>query len=115
MSQTTRATWEALAQRCREATGPDPEIDAAIADAGPAEAVETGFWNYTASLDSIVSLIEKTLPRKAWEVASPYSWSGKNALSAADVGLNREYAKTPALALCAAYCMARAGMEDDAP
>ena len=125
MSETTRTTWEALAARCRKATGPDREIDLALArtidaivmrqrddDTG---ADEYTYWIFTDLIDHIVSLIEKTLPGKAWEVASPYSWSGKNALSAADVGLNREYAKTPALALCAAYCMARAGMEDDAP
>ena len=135
MSETTRATWEALAQRCREATASDILLDGDIEIA--ADQIPAGYtrrdsitWIYpvppfiqlvysakplTTSIDAIVSLIEKTLPGKAWEIASPYSWSGENALSAADVGLNREYATTPALALCAAYCTARAGMEDDAP
>ena len=135
---TTRTTWEALAQRCREATGPDRQLDADIQRMFDGRACfrpgigwkrwwpETSRWGYlepvTGKIDAIVSLIEKTLPGWWWELESFVARSDSIDSKPRAVighydraGETKGEAKTPALALCAAYCMARAGMEDDTP
>jgi hypothetical protein len=115
----TKEEWLALAERCEKATGPDREIDAALHDAvyGGSEARETfRKWGCgviwikprTSSLDAITALIERKLPSvtgiipltsgdEAWlwpKDGSPKGW--------------RCNAATPALALCAAFCRAKA-------
>ena len=137
MSMTTRTTWEALAARCREATASDILLDGDIEIA--ADQIPAGYtrrdsitWIYpvppfiqlvysakplTTSIDAIVSLIEKTLPGSGWSINQRLG--EQEAFAEIETRSYTVSAKgvsyTPALALCAAYCMARAGMEDDAP
>jgi hypothetical protein len=120
------ARWLALASRCEKATGPDDDIDLALAgDLYPHYVnydpetwlIRNGGW--TDSLDAITALIERELPGWAYvldtrnvatwlapyarlfrpgEIASGNPPSGK--------------AATPALSLCAAFCRAMAEKED---
>ena len=140
MSMTTRTTWEALAARCREAITRNILLDGDItllADQIPAGYTrrDSITWIYpvppfiqlvysakplTTSIDAIVSLIEKTLPRTLWQtssrtpmIATPFK-AEATIYPLDSASFIEELAATPALALCAAYCIARAGMEDDA-
>ena len=136
MSMTTRTTWEALAARCREATASDILLDgdiALLADQIPAGYTrrDSITWIYpvppfiqlvysakplTASIDAIVSLIEKTLPGWGIDFAKPCELGtasyGARASTFHGVHLFSGEAATPALALCVAYCIARAEMEN---
>ena len=141
---TAREEWEALAQRCREATGPNREIDLALARTVDAivmrqrddntGADEYTYWKFTGSIDHIVSLIEKTLPGWAWKIGtcsvSDDAWlvpdfncptHGARLLeqfgpvesgSIWDQGIDidRRPPGNVALALCEAYCEARAAI-----
>lgn len=76
-------TWLDLAERCRNATGPDREIDAAIYKA--ARSKDFGYSEkerncpaYTRYLDAIAALIEDKLPgwmaRVQWCGVSAEAW-----------------------------------------
>ena len=133
--------WRDLARRCREATGPDREIDADIyiainipaERAGRIDKLDgyVGWWpknepyvgsvetpKYSFSLDAIVALIEKTMPGYDWRVGKcPIDGADKydaQLYHEDDAKGTDEDASSPALALCAAYCEARAAVEDAA-
>jgi hypothetical protein len=117
-----------LADRCEQATGPDRELDAEIAEASgnmPEDyqrATHYGeprpyFWHkfehegeiiplrYTASLDAAMTLV----PEEAWwSVMRAPCAEGYDAEVASD---DPRHAATPALALCAAALRARAGQQ----
>ena len=120
--------WRDLARRCREAKGADREIDLALAEALYASGVSpvnyapevwlmrNGGW--ADSIDAIVVLIEKTLPGYDWRVgkcpidgADKYDAQLYHEDDAKDTDAD---ASSPALALCTAYCEARAAVEDAA-
>ena len=119
--------WRDLARRCREAPGPDREINLALARSIDAvvmwqkdgcAAQEYTHWHFTGSIDDIVTLIEKTLPGYDWRVgkcpidgADKYDAQLYHEDDAKDTDAD---ASSPALALCAAYCEARAAVEDAA-
>lgn len=122
---TSRDQWKALAARCAEAKGPDREIDWLILQAIGWRRVKEGHpfgWvvydgdqranqilpNLTASLDAIVSLIEKTLPGYDWRVGKTPSQYDAQLYYGVEGDSFDEDAPTPALALCVAYCLARA-------
>lgn len=116
---TKREEWLALAERCEKATGPDREIDFDIDVARHAPKRIRGFQAlapYTASIDAITALIERKLPRWSWSA----SLSETRKFAQADLGrsypTNRRVTtehKTPALALCAAFCRAKAEVSHD--
>ena len=131
----TRTEWLALAERCESAEGPDTELDAAIACAvhgwtqiseeidpygdvpmlidrdggGPMIPCE-----YTASIDAIVGLIEEWLPE--WRVRWQTDGDGvheaflenKGDFGAIDARHTLSFGINAALALCAAFCHAKA-------
>ena len=132
----TRTEWLALAERCEAATGPDTELDAAIACAvhgwtqiseeidpygdvpmlidrdggGPMIPCE-----YTASIDAITALIERDLPGGAWSagmgcVRPDEPVAGARLFSAESryFCIGEAEGRSPALALCAAFCHAKA-------
>ena len=126
---TTHEQWLALAKRCAEATGLDRNLDGDIYVLwfGDEDLRSIGYglvrsvWmrsehaapEVTGSIDAIVSLIEKTLP--GWFVnadLTPFNDS-----TTVEVRLRPKFygvdkvgidGATPALALCQAYCLARA-------
>ena len=139
--------WRDLARRCREAPGPDREINLALARSIDAvvmwqkdgcAAQEYTHWHFTGSIDDIVTLIEKTLPGWAWKVGtcsvSDDAWlvpdfndpvHGSRLLeqfgpiesgSIWDQGIDidRRPPGNVTVALCTAYCEARAAVEDAA-
>lgn len=132
----TRAEWLALAERCEKSTGPDTELDAAIACAvhgwtqiseeidpygdvpmlidrdggGPMIPCE-----YTASLDAITSLIELRFPGGSWfsgkgriRCDEPLGGARIFADAAGNWCLGEGEAATEPLARCAAFCRAMA-------
>lgn len=116
---TMREEWLEIAKKCERATGPNFKIEADIF-----EALNPGMnWidHYcapvTASLDRIVSLIERELPDWWWQVDSPFKREPPRIVPAqasmgnweASVSFGAE-AHTPALALCAAFCRAKASL-----
>ncbi len=124
---TSHDQWLDLAKRCAKATGLDCDLDIDIAqtafpEIGPYVSRCAGdppmFWHdpyrkeecppFTSSLDAIVSLIEKTLPGYdllVTKIAGNYEGNiGPEGSFKAHVG----YGKSYALALCQAYCLARA-------
>jgi hypothetical protein len=123
----TRDEWLALAERCEKAEGPEKgcapgqrPIDwsiykAVFAGVEGFSGSEVNFPRYTASLDAITALIERELPGFLWKVSS----IGPNGLLA-HAHIEKEFlnvenwwhgaAATPALALCAALCRAKAEM-----
>lgn len=124
-TETTKQQWLALAERCEAATGPDREITESIMHALGYSRVSDahwfcegkGHWNdgnrLAASLDAITALIEREFPETRWSVAhSGYSWPDTFAGQISPVGglLMRRLSQsaTPALALCAAFCRAKA-------
>lgn len=132
---TTRSEWTALAVWVEQATGLDREADhklAASAGLIPermtrkgdyySEDVSPGYrsWAcpaYTASVDAILALIAETLPGWGWVLGNegycnlypPDYDSQRNPSSISSA----EWPETPALALCAAYCRARAASSED--
>lgn len=111
-----REQWLALAERCKKATGPDREIDRCIIAYVPDECVYIGCGGYTGSLDAITGLIEREFPGHWWdtdktEKASASIWRLENGEMAMSVYCNECH--TPALALCAAFCRAKAGLCND--
>lgn len=118
----TRDEWLALAERCEEAKGPDRELDAALAKASVPHTNGTPhiiMWSvdpdtgrqipnaFTASLDAAVTVVETEFGN-FWSI----SWVGDehaNELCLAKVMYEKgESYVSPALALMAAYCRARA-------
>lgn len=128
----TPTEWNALAERCRDAKGADREIDGDISLAvGEAQDVfkDTPYVDregarfvgrgmvfsapyYTASLDAIVALVERELPGWIWTIYSkaegPHPTPRATVVATdyrTQIGCNGQ---TPALALCAAFCLAMA-------
>jgi hypothetical protein len=122
----TRDEWLELATRCEKATGPDREIDAAIALAfGWKEVKQAGIsarWfapqcysfdyappQFTASLDAITSLIEREMGDDLADIISQKKrseafvdiWSERRKRK-----LSSGHAATEAIARCAAFCRA---------
>ncbi len=80
--------------------------------------------SYTASLDAITDLIERELPKAGWEVCGgktrdkiasrAWTWLAWAWFEGSGIlGKSVSRAKTPALALCAAFCRAKAEMCGD--
>jgi hypothetical protein len=127
----TRDDWEKLAQRCRDAEGPDRGIDCAIAlalgythDGYPepyrkwtrvdadghrwsgSQIVMVNPWS--SSIDALRGLIERELPGWFWGTSPVLGpWGSLTELKDCDTD-PFIYAKTPALGLCAAFCYAMA-------
>lgn len=124
---TTAQQWLDLAERIEAATGADREIDLAIArlrgvtflkrNLGDTANYETTYWEYTASLDAAMTLVpdgwdgvlylatEYTMPCAQLETPA------MRARFSMDYEAATGEAVTLPLALCAAACRARAGME----
>jgi len=76
------STLEALLRRVKKADGPDRELDLAIAVALVPDVLvsihdrETGtnkphtYWQYTASIDAAIALMQQVLPGWNWSVMS---------------------------------------------
>jgi hypothetical protein len=136
----TKEAWLELAKRCEAATGPEREIDVAITLAihpylasGPFAQTRLGRWvrmyggpifkgapNYASSIDAITALIERELPGhlhgylpggKAVGFSDVIIWSGY-AFSGLDFVAGSR-GSSPALALCAAFCLAKAASAGD--
>lgn len=137
------ATWHALAARIEAATAPDRELDALIAcaqrgytmheDSKPAERGIFAFWvgkpresecincsswpDPTASLDAAAALVPEGF---MWRVQSwpdgvneAFAERGSGDFGAVEARHTRSFAATPALALAAAACRARAAREGE--
>lgn len=117
----SKETWLALAARCEKAAGPDRDIERCIAAILP-----DGFQTYpirgytcsldaiTALIDAITALIERELPGWYWQTQSETYHNKAKALLRSLVGewiAAAGDAKTPPLALCAAFCRAMAEKE----
>lgn len=110
---TTREEWLALADMCAKATGASPAIDI---DIYTALGEDRGFRvpAYTASLDAIVGLIKATRPAWGWDCSHDVMFKQfpmANVWWSDAAGVHwagHQLASSPALALCAAYCLARA-------
>jgi hypothetical protein len=127
-----------LAERCEQATGPDRELDAEIAEASgnvPEDyqrATHYGeprpyFWHkferegeiiplrYTASLDAAMTLVPEGLEgRVEWRTGKGMhpAYASMWGCGARDIDRHDNgHGKTPALALCAAALRARAGQQ----
>ena len=122
--------WLALAERCADATGPSRRLDTEIyltsdgdedlrASVPPgvvrnvytASSFETR--EFTASIDAIAALIKHGLP--GWWISADLTpFNNESDVSARVQGprwVRQDYeakAKTPALALCAVFCRAKA-------
>lgn len=122
---TTRQEWLALAKRCEEAKGPDREIDVEIEGSVMGWSVSDIAYcclndrahsapNCTGSIDAITALIERELD-VAW--LRQDAWNGSPAKCSVllnptpnePIGAS---AATPALALCAAFCLAKAALAE---
>lgn len=113
------ATFMALAERCEQATGPSRAIEIAITEALlslsderheciNAQWIGEHTFPYTASLDAIVSLIERELPGECWRVESA-KLDFRPCASIGTIGPNID-AATPVLALAAAFLRAKASL-----
>ena len=124
---TTAQQWLDLAERIEAATGADRDIDLAIArllgvtilkrNNEDTANYETTYWEYTASLDAAMTLVpdgwdgvlylatEYTMPCAQLETPA------MRARFSMDYEAATGEAVTLPLALCAAACRARAGME----
>jgi hypothetical protein len=132
MTMTTRSEWNALAAKCKAATGPDREIDirlaVAVSDVPAGYVRHDAFtWickqkyglpltyspaTFTDSIDVIVALIERELAGAWWEAHSAFNGHYKERPNAVIGHYEDEWnaeaaADTPALALCAAFCRAK--------
>lgn len=111
---TTREEWLALAERCEKATGQDIAISADIATACSSWILEEGRFPscpyYTGSLDAITALIERELPGATFKLGR----DGTGAVYAQCAGKRIIEAAAPAIALCAAFCRAKAELAGDA-
>ena len=129
---TTHEQWLALAQRCAESTGLDRNLDGDIYVLwfGDEDLRSIGYglvrsvWmrnehaapEVTGSIDAIVSLIEKTLP--GWWASADLTQCPHHQFETGFRGriqgpryIAQDYSvsgASPALALCRAYCIARA-------
>jgi len=132
----TRDEWLALAERCETAEGPDRELDRAFGAAlhPDANLWTPSFWSggpneflrwpdrengaaryemlpqYTTSLDAAVAVVEEYFGRR-WQL----KWLGdEHGHDIVDAWVEDAYGNSyvsPALALMAAYCRARAEEE----
>ena len=119
-----RDEWTALAERCEKATGPDREIDIWIENyCGIARFRESHPWR--ASIDgqgvrsnvrpltashAVTALIERELPEYSWRLHKGQRYITAELWLSGDCDGHRWAldAATPALALCAAFCRAKA-------
>lgn len=119
---TTRDEWLTLAERCEKAEGPDRELDAALAKAAVPHTNGTPhilMWSvnpdtgrqipnaFTASLDAAVAVVEARFGR-AWKLEWRSNEAGTSFAFAAVSRKSGHSYVSPALALMAAYCRARA-------
>ncbi len=116
-------TLQALADRCKQATGPDRELDARIyilvtggsaADADyAATAPEVTCMPplYTASLDAALTLVPDGWAVELVQALSGSPWHAKLRGGSALVPIIGAAAAAPALALCAAALRARAAID----
>ena len=126
-----RDEWTALAARCESTAGPDREVDAAITLAlfpylasGPFTNTRLGRWvrmtgrpdikdapGYTAPTP-ITALIARELPEYSWRLIKGQRYITAELWLSGDCDGHRWAldAATPALALCAAFCRAKAEM-----
>lgn len=106
---TTAAEWLALAEKARQAKGPDHSIEVAID-------VATGDYNgqITRSLDAIVTLTERMLPGHDWQLIK-----GGHCILLFDADKDQEVetfngdGATPALSFVAAFCEAMAAQAQE--
>lgn len=103
----TPEAWTSLATRVEGASGPDREIDRAI---WAIPEVRVGGACYTASVDAVLALISETLPRWGWDAVQPaHGATGKPRACLYQGGsVYCGSAATPALAVLAAFCRAKA-------
>lgn len=122
---TTRDEWLALAERCEKAEGPDRELDAALAKAAVPHTNGTPhilMWSvnpdtgrqipnaFTASLDAAVAVVEARFGR-TWKLEWRCNEAGTGFVFAGVARKSGHSYGSPALALMAAYCRARAEEE----
>lgn len=102
---TTREEWLALAERCAKAEGPSIGLEL---DIGDAAGVSTSLATpYTASLDAITGLVRGTF--RVYSICD-YGDGGSYATIIRQPfhPINSQKCKSPALALCEAFCRAMA-------
>ncbi|MDR3502912.1 MAG: hypothetical protein P4L79_10040 [Legionella sp.] len=128
----TRSEWNALAAKCEAATGLDREIDVLLAVAVgdvPAGYVrhDAFTWickqkyglpltyspaTFTDSIDAIVSLIRRELSGWHWECGADKTAMVRDAADIWESSVKNDHvcwkAASPALALCTAFCRAKA-------
>jgi len=121
----TRLEWIALAKRCEEATGPDRDISEAIMSGLGYKRYSDEHWfcegkghfnvanQITAYIDTITALVGREFPNSFASAAvagysSPWAKIAKKGMA----GEILAYGDTPALALCAAFCRAKAEREE---
>lgn len=128
---TTAAEWADLAERCEQATDASADVSEAISRAAGVE-----YANLTSSLDAIIALIEQALPGFSWKVGtcsvSDDAWivpdyncpihgarlraefgePVRGEWTDAGVDIDRRPSGSPALALCEAFCLTMAAIED---
>ena len=117
---TTKNEWLALAERCEQATASDRDIDEAIMRALGLQIVvnRDGRWIYdaetdateklpelTESIDAMHAMMKRYQPAWEWCVTSQ---SAAYVHYSADFPIQAIKEGLPALALCVAYCYARA-------
>ena len=119
---TTKSEWLALAERCEQATGPDCVLSIDISRA--AGLIKSGrskvldLWDspaVSASIDAITALINQEFPGWVWALYSDslVARSPRACVRSTDYKIQvRADADTPALALCAAFCRAKAEMSE---
>jgi hypothetical protein len=124
----TKEEWLTLAERCEKATGPDRDIDAEIYDATTHHLLYAGEYAgkravrrsggavwlpfFTYSIDDITALIEREMPKAMGSVQFGESVFPASGGYVAQLIIGEpDYTcegRTPALALCAAFCRAKA-------
>lgn len=122
--------WLQLADRCEQATGPDPEIDDAIAALIGLRVVYVGHpigrcWydrdghaypihRYTGSRDAIAELTDREFPGASCLFLSVPNGMNYARIDPSMKGLRGAIGKTEALARCAAHCFAMSAKRGDA-
>jgi hypothetical protein len=105
-----RDEWTALAARCESTAGPDRDIERCMCRLIPDGFQMVPFSEFTASLDAITALIARELPDYAW-LRKGETYMTVYRRPADDKTWARHIdapGATPALALCAAFCRAKA-------
>ena len=103
---TSASEWNAIYEACEGAKGPDRVIDVRIATALQARST----LPYSRSIDAITEAIARGLTECNW-ACNGWSRCGPPRAEIDWPGLRSSvvsYARTPALAICAAFCRAMA-------